>query len=283
MARQEIQHHLNPSWLHTAPVFDIHFFDDSNPYVQHPRPHTVKFYEIIWILEGTGVRVIDFEDHPLRHNRLFFMYPGAVHFWRKPVGVKGIFISFSEEFLLKAWPSSDFSPLAFFSIFDALPYLDLDTPAPFQALLKEMELEFKNDEPDRLDLLAGYLRIMLLKLSRLCREVRPEKPNEDIVVQFKKLLAFYFKTHQQVSDYAKLMFVSPQHLNQVVKEKTGRTVGDWIRSRLILEAKRELAHTDKPLSSIAVALQFEDADQFCRYFKRNTGQSPTTFRKMVKG
>jgi AraC-like DNA-binding protein len=52
----------------------------------------------------------------------------------------------------------------------------------------------------------------------------------------------------------------------------------FISARINLEAKRLLAHTVLPVSVIAERLGFEEATHFSKFFKRNTGCTPTEFR-----
>jgi AraC family transcriptional activator of pobA len=53
-----------------------------------------------------------------------------------------------------------------------------------------------------------------------------------------------------------------------------------VHQRLILEAKRYLTFTTLTAKEIALALGFEDPAYFTRFFKRQAGVSPLTFRAM---
>ena len=52
-----------------------------------------------------------------------------------------------------------------------------------------------------------------------------------------------------------------------------------INQRLILEAKRLLAHTTLPVQSIGSALGFDEATNFVKFFRKATGTTPLTFRQ----
>lgn len=56
---------------------------------------------------------------------------------------------------------------------------------------------------------------------------------------------------------------------------------DLIAERIIIEAKRELYLTSKPVKSIAMELGFNDEFYFSRFFKTNTNVSPTGYRETV--
>ena len=69
------------------------------------------------------------------------------------------------------------------------------------------------------------------------------------------------------------------YLNSVCKFITGKTAGEMIRNRIILEAKRLLVNTQSTISQIAFELNFEDNSYFTKFFKSNAGVSPIDFRK----
>jgi AraC-like DNA-binding protein len=60
-------------------------------------------------------------------------------------------------------------------------------------------------------------------------------------------------------------------------------VGDWIDAVRIVRAKRLLAATSTPIIDIAAAVGLEDQSYFARFFKRETGLTPTGFRKAMQG
>ena len=53
----------------------------------------------------------------------------------------------------------------------------------------------------------------------------------------------------------------------------------FIASRISLEAKRLLVHTDLSVTLIAESLGFEEATNFIKFFKREAGCTPAEFRR----
>jgi AraC-like DNA-binding protein len=254
----------------------------TNPYVLHPRPHAIRFYELIWIFEGQGERVIDFKAYPVRPNRVFFMFPGPVHSWQVPERLRGQFVLFSEAFLMQAWRGLSFSELPFFLDHTYPPYLDLADATSFVVVLDQLRKIYETDHLDCIELLASYFRVLLLKLARAAKEGDKGLPGDagrgDLVTQFKRLVENDFISNRQVADYAKQLYVTPNYLNQVIKSQTGKSAGEWTRDRLLLEAKRQLCHTQRSIQQIAQDLKFEDASYFCRFFKRYVASTPGQFR-----
>jgi AraC family transcriptional activator of pobA len=56
---------------------------------------------------------------------------------------------------------------------------------------------------------------------------------------------------------------------------------DMISERIIIEAKRELYLTSKPVKEIAFDLGFHDEFYFSRFFKMNADVSPQRYRNTV--
>jgi len=81
-------------------------------------------------------------------------------------------------------------------------------------------------------------------------------------------------------DFAAGLSVHVNYLNRAVKEVTGKPTSMHIAARIIAEAKALLQHTDWSVADIAYALGFEYPAYFNNYFKRITGTTPNSFRKV---
>jgi len=86
-----------------------------------------------------------------------------------------------------------------------------------------------------------------------------------------------------IAAYAAQLCVSGNYLSRRVKQATGRSVGAWIDIARIGKAKRLLKETDLPVIDIAAAVGLEDQSYFSRFFRQATGQTPSSFRKMMQG
>jgi AraC-like DNA-binding protein len=86
-----------------------------------------------------------------------------------------------------------------------------------------------------------------------------------------------------VASYASETGISENYLSRLVKKTTGRSVGAWIDIVRIQRAKRLLAETREPVIDIAAAVGIEDQSYFSRLFKKETGLTPSAFRKKMQG
>ena len=92
------------------------------------------------------------------------------------------------------------------------------------------------------------------------------------------LIETRFRADKSVSAYAKALKVTPGHLNDTVKARTGRVAGDLLRERVLLEARRLLLHSRLGVAEVAYHLGYEDPSYFARTFRREIGSSPADFR-----
>jgi AraC family transcriptional activator of pobA len=75
-----------------------------------------------------------------------------------------------------------------------------------------------------------------------------------------------------------VLHLTPKALGRITKQHFNKTLTDLIAERIIIEAKRELYLTSKPVKTIAHELGFDDEFYFSRYFKNRTFVSPQIYR-----
>lgn len=135
--------------------------------------------------------------------------------------------------------------------------------------------------PDRRTLMVRQLEFLLRLLGTYRRNrLNDESPDKRVSIQFYSNLKKHSRQHRDVEFYARLACLSPKYFSTVIKQETGHTVGYWIRNHIIADAKMLLhVRHDLPIQAIADMLGFEEQTAFSRYFKRETGMSPTEYRE----
>ena len=102
---------------------------------------------------------------------------------------------------------------------------------------------------------------------------------EYIFERFYESLVESYQSERSVKFYADQLCLTPKHLSGVVKEVSGKTVGEWIDELVILEAKALLNSSSMNIQEIADRLNFANQSFFGKYFKHYTGMSPKEYRK----
>ena len=142
--------------------------------------------------------------------------------------------------------------------------------------IKRLEL------PDNRMLMTRLLEFLLRLLSHYQKnKLNETSANKRISMQFHSDLAQHFRKHHDVGFYADKACLTPKYFSAVVKQETGQNAAYWIRTQIVAEAKM-LLHIRHDLSVQAIAdmLGFGEQASFSRYFKHETGLSPTEFREL---
>ena len=129
-------------------------------------------------------------------------------------------------------------------------------------------------------LMTRLLEFLLRLLSHYRKSKLNETPVEmKVSARFHNDLTQHFREHRDVSFYAEKACLSSKHFSAVVKQETGHTAAYWIHRQVVAEAKM-LLHIRRDLSVQAIAdmLGFDEQATFSRYFRRETGMSPSDFR-----
>lgn len=127
-----------------------------------------------------------------------------------------------------------------------------------------------------------YIKIMLQYLVDILGRNESFKSREEILAKnFLTLLnAKNFPDHH-VGFYAEHLFVSRRYLTMSVHKILGNTPKNIIDSQLTEKAK-ELLRTRDTIYSIAEQLHFDSAASFSTFFKKNTGITPSVYRRQIK-
>lgn len=251
------------------------------------EPHRHTYYEVIWIVEGFGSHSVDFRNYPFKGPCLFLLQPGHVHKIIKEVPTRGYILKFSESFFSADGQSGNL--LLKYGIFDNInvqPVVSL-TPSVVTLLtdlLQKMMAEYEQHAELSKVILASYLKIFLLQVFKLKDSNQEElkeipEPRYLIFRQFKRLVEDHFASEHAVNFYTSQLSLTGKTLNEITHRYAGKTAGDIIQDRILLEAKRFIYNGELSVKEIAARLGFNDAAYFTRFFTNHQGVSPQQFRK----
>ncbi|WP_316778964.1 helix-turn-helix transcriptional regulator [Pedobacter antarcticus] len=249
-------------------------------------PHKHSFYEILWIRNGKSKHFIDHHELNLSTDSIYFMAPGQMHRFEKYEDVKGDIIMFTEEFFILNFTNMEAQQkLSFLDSSYTKPNLKLDeqTKKSLEPILQLLYDEFSRDDHSNLSL-SSLLYVFLNNIQRVYfTQNTNECLSKHIVLynKFKKLVEANYKKQESLAFYAEQLYITSHHLNEIVKKVSGKTAGELIRSRILLEAKRLLVHSHMPIGQIADELGFKDFSYFSRQFKKHNKISPDQYRNQI--
>ena len=251
-------------------------------------PSRPDFHQILLVTRGEGTAVIDFAAYPCAPGTLLHLRPGQVQ--RFPVGPDGQLAGLDATVLLftAAFPlrlaaaqavlDDQLGPAAWslsppnqegitWTVADiAAEYAAFSSwPAPEAALT--------------VALLRQLLAALLVRIARLPQPAGHDPTAGGAVFRaFQRELERSYTATRNTHDYAAHLGYSEKTLTRACQAATGRTAKELIDGRVVLEAKRLLAHTSRPVATIAHVLGFSEPTNFGKFFTRQTGQTPGTFR-----
>jgi len=196
------------------------------------------------------------------------------------------FIVFSKEFLTENNVNSHF--LESFSYFKSTSMPVIYTEAADAKMLLdiyvviEQKLEL-DAHPYRMEIARSILITLLYEVAAVYEKQHviikgKQSRKQELNILFQELVFKHYKEHRNVQYYADALFVSPKHLTESIKDVTGRTAGEWIDDAVVLEAKVLLRNPEISIAQVADAIHFPDQSSFGKYFKKQTGASPSDYR-----
>lgn len=148
-------------------------------------------------------------------------------------------------------------------------------------IVEDMQLELMQEGLAQYELLVSLLKIFLITASRSRGDGVAEGEPPFVLQKLKDAIEEHYRQKHSAGDYAALLNMSPKALAKLTKRQFSRTLTDMIADRIIIEAKRELYLTSKPVKTIAYELGFNDEYHFSRYFKNKAAISPQVYRNKV--
>lgn len=241
-------------------------------------------YSIYWIQEGKGTYNIDFEQYKFEDNVLFFLSPGQV-FTVDSEQIKTAYkLTFVRDFYCIQTHDKEVAcnGVLFNNIYET-PFVkpcEKDTQK-LQFILESLIEEFQQDETAQYDMLQSYLKQFMICAVRVQKEnhIIKEDTETRLFKDFSLLVEQNFKKMHSVTDYANRLGVSPKSISKHFQKIGTKTPSDFIKNRILIEAKRLLIYTDKTVKEIAFELGFNDPAYFTRFFTKAISKSPLQFKK----
>jgi len=231
---------------------------------------------------------------------LTFKSPFQTMSWQMQPGMKkGVHIVFSENFMTRHQQLTN--------IVYEFPFLQINKTIPLEIeekevpelmnIFRQIEKEYATALPDRFDMIASLVHILLVRIRRLYEKsvtaeaelsVMAKSNDHTLFNRFKELLEQKHinqdesgEINRTVNFYADKLAVHPNYLNAVVKRVIGKNVLNIIHEHIISNAKILLLQTNLSIKEIAYQLSFGEPTHFGSFFKKYTGLTPVEFRKQT--
>lgn len=244
--------------------------------LNHGGTQRADFHVLAVIDAGHGSVTVDFLQHPLKKRSAVWIPPGAVHRWDDIAGVAGHLVLFVPTApVTHATRELAASP-------DLVAHWSVpDTDWPFVDAARNHLLLEASGSPG-----TTPTELPEILLSALIARLRPPhaeaQSTHPVFRLFRSSVEAHFREHHDAGYYARTLGYAPRTLSRAVQQVTGRTAKAYIVDRIILEAKRLLAHDRVTATRCAHALGFPDASNFSVFFRKATGKRPGAWQATVR-
>ncbi|MDM0065404.1 helix-turn-helix domain-containing protein [Variovorax sp. J31P207] len=289
---------MRPSNLLVVPFREVrHFMPEDSLHVeaigvraqQHhwriPAHRHEELHQFQLLTAGALVGTFDGERHALRAPVALMVAPGVVHGFDYEPDSVGTQVTVPSSALASLCAHSPVvaQRLAQTLVLDATRLGDNAAACArhFSALAEE----FQSQRIGRAEALQS--QVVLLALWFLRQEIaatgigRRQALRDTLVQRYRALLERHFHEHRPLAFYAQALDVTADHLSRVCRAVASTSALALLHERVVLEAKRILAHTPMTVSEAALQLGFDDAAYFSRFFKAEVGCAPSEFRLRI--
>lgn len=264
--------------------FYVYFWGAHSNHQDNPL-HRHSFFEICYVLDGTGVYFEDNESYPLQKGVFLCSRPRKLHRIHEGKNLSLFWVGFEVD------PSSSteegvhlFEKLA--ETKNVLVQSAEDSPAAllFTTLIKHASTSCSAE------LLTALGHSLLLSLQTLFCGINDEEDRgminietrgELLVKQAQVFIRDNINRPISIKDVAQCICVSPRHLSRLFIQYLGISYTAFIRQERISASAEKLRTTNMDIKTISDEYCFSSVHYFTRVFQEETGSSPGKYRKQA--
>ncbi len=275
-------------------IFSIHYFEFMKDYAFKGEKH--NFWEFVYIDKGAILATAGKKTHTLIKGDIIFHKPNEFHDLNADghIAPNIVIMSFSSSSPGIEWfenrilrIGNEEKNLLARILHEAGNAFSSRLDDPWLPELKRKEKQTFASE----HLIQLYLEQFLIGLIR--RELQIEKRNEPASPlrektskdAFNKVIS-YFEDHlidmTDLETVCRTTGYSCTYIENVFKEKTGRSVMEYYKMSKLEKAKDLIREGDYTFTEIASALNYSSVHYFSKIFKKYTGMTPTEYSSSVK-
>lgn len=231
--------------------------------------HWHDFFEIEYILSGSGIYAIDGKEYEIRGGLLFFMTPLNFH---------RVHMNCSE--LYNVMFSGDICAFSSLSALAEISPVAIETDKADRPFYTSVFEELAKNS-DNAELAAALLNAVTAKLASDTAGL-VHKGGMLPVKQAELYILNNFRNRLTLESTAKKVGLSPSYLSHIFKKETGTNFKAYLNSVRYSYAEKLLAFSDMTAAEICAECGFEDYPNFLRRFKQKNGVYPIEYRSRTK-
>ena len=243
-------------------------------------PMRPEFHHLVTVASGHVRAAVDFTEHRLAEGDWLWVRPRQILQFRPDLAAaQGTVVLFQSGFLDNATvasaqvdrPAGDSSTMRSTSAVAAARLL-----AEEYRSLGDLSLDA------HIEVVRHLLSVLLLHLAQ-ADGAESAVPSGHTFRRFRDAVDRNFTHTHRVEDYALTLGYSVRTLTRACQEATGHRAKQVIDDRVVLEAKRLLAHTELTSAAKGARVGMADPTAFTKFFRTRVGETPAVFRTRVRG
>ncbi len=245
--------------------------------------HT-ELFQVFIIKQGEGVIISENKELKLVGPCIITIPTNSLHGFVFQPDISGEVITFSESFLENIFKPT---PKILLGINRFNLLLFEQNIIAFQQIsqyIHEIIRELYDDNLEKQIVIPSLFQLLFIYLYRFSLlQKQPIAQSDNRTLQyfqaFQKSIKQSLHETKSISQYAKELNITSVHLNRICNALVQKSALAIVHDYLINEAKKYLLNTNYSVSEVSYFLNFKDPAYFTRLFKKQTGVTPTDFRK----
>ncbi|OXG02272.1 AraC family transcriptional regulator [Flavobacterium araucananum] len=255
-----------------------------------PKERKNTFFEMVFILEGKGVQIINDHRLPYACDKLFLIFPQDTHSFEVIEKTKFFFIRFQDSYL-KTQSNNWIQKLEFiFHNHNHLPGCILKTVSDkplLRAMIEALIREENTNFPQQQEVIRQILNTIITIAARNISLIAPlavapanAEPSLDLLNYVHQNI--YRPEALKAQKMAMEFNISPTYISEYFKTKTGQSIQQYTIAYKIKLIETRLKFTNMQINEIVYEFGFSDASHLNRLFKKYTGLNPSDYKKQFK-
>ncbi len=253
------------------------------------KAHEHNFFELVYIVSGTGQQCINKNKFPYHKGHLFLITPDDCHSFEIEETTQFLFIRFNNIYIKNSALQPDNIQKLEFILQHAnhQPGCILTNQVDktlVEPIINALIREYVNRDLYNKELIRQLVNTLIIIVARNIAKTLPEKINEQSEEKAMDILQYIqsniYNPERLTAEHLGITFgISESYLGRYFKKHANETLQDYLMQYKLKLIENRLLHSDMRIGEIAREFGFTDDSHLNRIFKKYRSASPSHFRK----
>ncbi len=265
----------------------------------HQRPLTYHFFEIVQILDGEGMRIVNQNRFPYKKGCIFLFTPLDCRGFDITQPTRFCSIRFSEVFLGQCKTNLDRERIGLWlkqlehifyhhNRFQELLVKNDSDCHMISTLMNNMVEEYSQKQTYHEENLQHFVTLVLNILARNVSDSADKAATGQASEPLINRMLLHIRQHISDPEKLRIEFLASQfnlsanYVGEYFRKFTGESLQHYITQYKIKLVQQRLAFSSLTVSQIAGELGFTDESHLSRQFRKYSGVSPVEYRKNAR-